>query len=170
MMNVGNEPAQNRREGGISMARILIVDDNLLMRTLLREILSGAGHEIVGEASDGLEAPARVRELHPDLVTLDLVMPGRSGIATLVHLLKIDPALVVVICSASLDQRRVIESLRLGARGLIIKPFNRSTVLEGVDKALAWDDGYRTSVGPGLESSVSSPIIRSECIGRPRPS
>jgi two-component system, chemotaxis family, chemotaxis protein CheY len=118
------------------VARIVIIDDSLLIRTLLSEILTEAGHTVVGVASDGLSAPAIVQEHMPDLVTLDLVMPGRDGIVTLKHLLIHDAMLPVVVCSASLDQRRVVEALRLGARGFIVKPFTRETVLAAVDEAL----------------------------------
>jgi len=96
------------------LARVLIVDDNLLCRALLRQILSDGGHEVVGEAQDGVQAPACVHELRPELVTLDLVMAGRDGLATLKHLPMVDPFLTVVVCSASLDQRNVIDALRLG--------------------------------------------------------
>jgi two-component system chemotaxis response regulator CheY len=118
------------------VARILVVDDNLLARKVLREILNDAGHDVVGEAQDGLEAPCYLRQLHPDLVTLDLVMPGRGGLEALNHMLLIDPTLAVVVCSASLDQARVIAALRLGARGFIVKPLERQKVLEAVNCAL----------------------------------
>ena len=114
----------------------MIVDDNLLIRTQLSEILTVAGHEVVGEANDGLQAPAVVHDLSPDLVTLDLVMPGRPGLETLRHLMMIDPSLLVVVCSASLDQHRVIQALQLGAKNFIVKPFSRETVLSSVAEAL----------------------------------
>ncbi len=118
------------------MARILIIDDNLLCRTLLREIIGGGGHEVVGEAADGLLAPQLVRALRPDLVTLDLVMPGRNGLTVLPHLIKIDPSLAVVVCSASLDAVRVIAAIRTGAKGFIVKPFKPASVLDAVGSAL----------------------------------
>ena len=87
---------------------------------------------VIGEAQDGLLAPDLVRELDPDLVTLDLIMPGRDGLATLQHLLQIDPCVTVVVCSASLDQTRVIDALRHGANAFIAKPFDQQTVLDAV--------------------------------------
>jgi two-component system, chemotaxis family, chemotaxis protein CheY len=79
------------------MAQAVIVDDNLLSRTRLPRILSDGGHEVVGEAPGEVSAPACVGELHPELVTLDLMMSGRGGLATLEHPLMIDPALTVVV-------------------------------------------------------------------------
>ena len=63
------------------MGRILIVDDTLFMRTLLKNILFSGGHTIVGEAADGEEGIAKYKELKPDLVTMDVVMPKMNGIA-----------------------------------------------------------------------------------------
>jgi two-component system chemotaxis response regulator CheY len=133
------------------VARVVIVDDNLLCRTLLRRILCDGGHDVVGEAEDGTQAPACVHELRADLVTLDLVMPGRGGLATLEHLLMVDPSLAVVVCSASLDQRRVLAALRLGAKGFVVKPFDHDTVLDAVRNALT-----ETGSGEGEQSDRPS--------------
>jgi two-component system, chemotaxis family, chemotaxis protein CheY len=150
------------------VARVVIVDDNLLCRTLLRRILSDGGHEVVGEAQDGTRAPVCVHELRPDLVTLDLVMPGRGGLATLEHLLMVDPSLAVVVCSASLDQRRVLAALRLGAKGFVVKPVDHETVLDAVRNALAEPDSrenegesdemFATLQTRAAERLMSSPI------------
>jgi AmiR/NasT family two-component response regulator len=137
----------------LCVARIVIVDDSLLIRQVLRTILTEAGHEIVGEAEDGMQAPLLVRQLRPDLVTLDLVMPGRSGMAALRHMLLIDPTLAVVVCSASLSESKVIQALRLGAKGFIVKPIDRQRVPDTVAGALAlgssqrgeWLDGVRAA-------------------------
>jgi two-component system chemotaxis response regulator CheY len=126
---------------GFRLARIVIVDDSLLIRRMLSDILMSAGHEVVGEAVDGLEAPVCVHEHRPDLVTLDLIMPGRGGMMTLKHLKMVDPSLAVVICSASLDERKVMQALRLGASGFIVKPFTRELVLDSIRDALSGDGG-----------------------------
>jgi DNA-binding NarL/FixJ family response regulator len=154
-----------RVEVAFRVARVLIVDDSMLIRKQLRETLSEAGHDVVGEAADGLAAPDRVRELRPDVITLDLIMPGRNGLATLQHLLQVDPSLAVVVCSASLDQRRVVQALRLGAQSFIVKPFGRESVLDAVSAALgdAPLNGNRTehidakpSTTTGMASTITS--------------
>ncbi|MDG6251267.1 response regulator, partial [Methanocalculus sp.] len=73
------------------MGRILIVDDTLFMRTLLKNILFSGGHEIVGEAGDGAEAVEKYQALKPDLVTMDVVMPKMNGIEALKEIKKFDP-------------------------------------------------------------------------------
>ncbi len=130
------------------MASTLIVDDNLLIRTLLRKILGDAGHEVIGEADNGLTAAGLVRGLRPELVTLDLVMPGRRGLETLRHMLMIDSSLTVVVCSASLDEPNVLRAIQNGAKGFIVKPFNRVSVLKNVNAALPLDR-RRLQVGSG---------------------
>ncbi len=144
----------------VRLARILVVDDSLLIRKVLRELLTEAGHEVVGEARDGLEAPVRVRELAPDLVMLDLVMPGRSGISTLQHMLMIDPSLAVVVCSASLDERRVLRALQLGAQGFIVKPFGREHVLNAVEEALRRRDRSEPVIDERQLEPVGVPFER----------
>jgi two-component system, chemotaxis family, chemotaxis protein CheY len=130
------------------MARVLIVDDNLLIRSLLNEILIDGGHDVAGQARDGLEAPGCVRDLRPDLVTLDLVMPGRSGLPTLRHLMMIDHSLPVVVCSAFLNENHVLAALRLGAKGFIVKPFDRDSVLAAVGGALPTAKDLRPAIVP----------------------
>jgi CheY-like chemotaxis protein/GNAT superfamily N-acetyltransferase len=118
------------------MARIMIVDDTLLIRRLLREIAAGGGHDVVAEAKDGDEAIAHARKQRPDLVTLDLVMPRRDGFQTLPELRLIDPTVLVIVCSAWLTEPRVTTALRLGANGFLAKPFDRSTLLGVLDAVL----------------------------------
>jgi two-component system, chemotaxis family, chemotaxis protein CheY len=118
------------------MARIMIVDDNLLIRTLLREIAASGGHDVVAEAKHGDEAIAHAREQRPDLVTLDLVMPRRDGFRTLPELRLIDPTVLVIVCSAWLTEPRVTTALRLGANGFVAKPFDRTTLLGVLDAVL----------------------------------
>ena len=117
-------------------ARILIVDDALLIREMLRDILTEAGFEVVGEARDGIEALERFRELEPDLVVLDIVMPRKSGVDALAELIAERPDAKVLICSA-LGQEALIEEARsAGALGFIVKPFSPGDVTAAIRRAL----------------------------------
>jgi two-component system, chemotaxis family, chemotaxis protein CheY len=120
----------------MALARFFVIGDNLLIKTLLGEILSGAGHRSVGESEHGAMALDRVLLTRPDLVVLDVVLLRSSALAELEQLMAFDPAPTVVVCSAILERRNAVAALHLGAKGLIAKPFNRRTVLETVHNAL----------------------------------
>jgi two-component system chemotaxis response regulator CheY len=119
------------------MGKILIVDDTLFMRTLLKNILFSGGHTIVGEAGDGEEGVGRYKDLKPDLVTMDVVMPKLNGIEALKAIKALDPQARVIMCSAVGQEQMVKLAIRSGARGYIIKPFQAPKVLEEVKNVLA---------------------------------
>jgi two-component system chemotaxis response regulator CheY len=118
------------------VARILIVDDNLLIRSLLRQTLESGGHEVIGAAKDGAEAIGAYTAYVPDLVTVDLVMPDQDGLEILAQMRAIDPRPRVIICSAHLTERKVIAALKLGAQEFIRKPFQHQGVLDTVADVL----------------------------------
>jgi len=119
------------------MGRILIVDDTMFMRTLLKNILFSGGHEIVGEAADGTEAVAKYQDLKPDLVTMDIVMPKMNGIEALKEIKKMDPGARVVMCTAVGQEQMVKLAIKSGARGYVVKPFQAPKVLDEVKNVLA---------------------------------
>lgn len=123
--------------GGEIMARILVVDDAAFMRVLLKNILKSGGHEVVGEAENGIEALEKYEELKPDLVTMDIVMPHLDGIETTRSIIKIDPKARIVMCTAVGQQAKVLEAIKAGARGYIVKPFQADKVLKEIEKVLS---------------------------------
>jgi len=116
--------------------RVLIVDDALFMRNMLRDIFSAAGWEVVGEAADGREAFLKYQELTPDLVTMDIVMPERSGIEALQDIIAADANALIVMCSALGQESMIMEALQHGAKDFIVKPFQRTQVLEVVQRVV----------------------------------
>jgi two-component system chemotaxis response regulator CheY len=118
-------------------ARVLIVDDALFMRTMLRNILVESGFEVVGEAGTGDEAVEKYRVLGPDLTTMDIVMPDMNGIEALKQIMALDPRARVVMCSALGQESLIIDALEAGARDFIVKPFKPAKVVEVAQKALA---------------------------------
>jgi two-component system chemotaxis response regulator CheY len=119
------------------MARVLVVDDAAFMRKVVSDALAKGGHEVVGEAGNGVEAVARFQELKPDLTTLDITMPEKDGLAALRDIIEIDPGARVIMCSALGQESKVLESIKLGARDFVVKPFQPERVNEAVGKALA---------------------------------
>jgi two-component system chemotaxis response regulator CheY len=119
------------------MPSVLIADDAAFMRMMLKNVLTEAGYEVVGEAENGAVAVTRYRELSPDLTTMDITMPEMDGLAALKEIRAGDPAARVVMCSAMGQQSMVIESIQAGAKDFIVKPFQPDRVLEAVQKALA---------------------------------
>jgi len=120
--------------------RILIADDASFMRQMIREIIEPEGFEIVGEAGDGVAAVEQYVALRPDLVTMDIVMPKRSGIDATREILEIDPRASIAMCSALGQETLVMEALQAGAKDFIVKPFRPESVLETLSKLLSKQD------------------------------
>ena len=118
------------------MARILVTDDAAFMRMMLKDILVKGGHEVVGEAENGLVGVQKYKELKPDLCLFDITMPEMDGIQALKEIRKNDPAALVIMCSAMGQQTMVIEAIQAGARDFIVKPFQGQRVLEAVNKVV----------------------------------
>jgi two-component system chemotaxis response regulator CheY len=119
------------------MARVLVVDDAAFMRKMLGDALSKGGHEVVGEAGNGVEAVDRFLSLKPDVTTLDITMPERDGIAALKEILSLDPAARIVMCSALGQESKVLEAIKAGAKDFVVKPFQPERVVDAIGKALA---------------------------------
>jgi two-component system chemotaxis response regulator CheY len=116
--------------------RVLVCDDAIFMRTMISDILSGAGYEVVGEAETGVQAIERYRALRPDLVTMDIVMPDMGGIEAVREIVKGDADAKILMCSAMGQQALVVEAIQAGAKDFIVKPFQPSRVLEAVQRVL----------------------------------
>jgi len=117
-------------------ASVLIADDASFMRQMIREIIEPEGYEVVGEATNGIEAVEQYLELRPDLVTMDIVMPKRSGIDAVKEILVEDPGARVVMCSALGQEALISEALQAGAKGYIVKPFKPLSVIEKLSEII----------------------------------
>ncbi len=115
---------------------VLVCDDAIFMRTMISDILSQAGYEVVGEAETGTQAVERFKELNPDLVTMDIVMPDMGGIDAVREIVKIAPNAKILMCSAMGQQALVVEAIQAGAKDFVVKPFQPSRVLEAVQRVL----------------------------------
>lgn len=115
---------------------VLVCDDAIFMRTMISDILTQAGFEVVGEAETGVQAVQRYTELKPDLVTMDIVMPDMGGIDAVREIVALDPEARVLMCSAMGQQALVVEAIQAGAKDFVVKPFQPSRVLEAVQRIL----------------------------------
>lgn len=118
----------------IKRTSILIVDDNDLMRTLLRGILRGEEYEVAGEARNGRGAVEMVERLKPDIVCLDVMMPEMDGLEALQAIKAAQPKVEVVMISGNASADNVKEALEQGAAGFIVKPFNAARVLDTLNR------------------------------------
>jgi two-component system chemotaxis response regulator CheY len=104
---------------------------------MINDILVATGRfEVVGEATNGRDAVEKFDKLQPDLITMDIVMPEMDGIAATREIMKQNPKMKIVICSALGQESLVIESIAAGAREFIVKPFDSTKVVEVIDYVL----------------------------------
>ncbi len=116
--------------------RAIVVDDSPYIVKELSRILEKHGCEVVATASNGLEAVKKYKELKPDFVTLDMVMPQMGGVQTLVLLKKIDPEAAVIMVSSMSGKDKILECVKAGARHYILKPFEEEKVVEVLHKVV----------------------------------
>ena len=114
---------------------VLVCDDAIFMRTMISDILTQAGFEVVGEAESGTQAVEKYHALKPDLVTMDIVMPDMGGIEADREICKTDPDAKILMCSA-MGQQALVEAIQAGAKDFVVKPFQPSRVLEAVQRVL----------------------------------
>lgn len=116
-------------------AKVLIVDDNDLMRTLLRGILRNENCQVIGDARNGIIALEFIERNKPDIVFLDVMMPEMDGLEALLAIRKQHPEIIVIMITGNPSVDNVKESIEGGAQGFIVKPFNSAKVLETMHRA-----------------------------------
>lgn len=114
----------------------MLVDDAAFMRMILKNILLGAGYEVVAEADNGLKALEIFSGSHPDLVIMDIIMPEMGGIDCVREIMKIQSQAKILMCSSMGQQALVVEAIQAGAKDFIIKPFQPANVIDVVKKVL----------------------------------
>lgn len=134
--------------------RIVVAEDHLLVRTGIVTLLRIIPNvDVVGEAADGVEAVKLVAELAPDILFLDLVMPGMSGIEVLTHINELQPEVRVIILSMYNDEEHVLRAIKLGAMGFILKDMAHEELAQAI-KAVSQNNVW-------LSSAVSKTVISS---------
>ena len=137
---------------------IILIDDHTLFRRGIRSVLDEAEYEVIGEAADGLSGVKLVEQLRPDLVLLDLDMPVMNGREALGQILSSNPEQKVVMLTVSEDGDELIECMKQGAHGFLLKNINADFFIEAVGKALNGDNVFSPEMTAHLVKSLISPI------------
>jgi len=117
------------------MAEVLVVDDSILTRTILTNIITENGHHVT-EAIDGNDAISKYFESRPDLVLMDLLMPEKDGLTAIKEIIDKDPNAKIIVCSADVQDFRVLEAIEAGASDYITKPFDNKKITDVTEKCL----------------------------------
>lgn len=121
--------------------KILIVDDAPFIRDVLRHILKRGGHEVVGEAEDGVQAVEMAAHLKPDLIIMDIVMPQKSGVQATREILELRPETKVIACSTVDQDNMLMKVMEAGAVEYIKKPFHAMEVIKMIEKVFPAKEG-----------------------------
>lgn len=116
------------------MANILICDDAEFMRKTLIKILEGAGHKVVGEASNGTFAIMKYTETKPDIVLMDITMPDMDGITATQRIMEKDPTAKIIMVSSMGTYDKVMDAITSGAKDFVVKPFVPQKIIECINK------------------------------------
>ena len=116
------------------MLKVLVVDDAAFMRNMLKDILHKNGFIVAGEASNGIEAIEKYKEVKPDIVTMDVTMPLLNGIEATKGITEHDCNAKIVMCSAMGQQGMVIDAIKAGACDFIVKPFKADLIVDTIRK------------------------------------
>lgn len=112
------------------MKKILVVDDAAFMRLSLKTMLEKNGFDVIGEASNGLEAIEKYKLLKPDIITMDITMPEMNGIEATKNIRKINNNAKIIMISAMGQETLIKESIINGATGFIVKPFKEDYIMK----------------------------------------
>lgn len=114
--------------------KVLAVDDSLVTLKILKKIIKDSEFEIIAEATSGEDAITKYDEVQPDLVLLDIIMPGMDGIEALEKIIQKDASAKIIMVSSMGTKEKVMESLEKGAKNFVMKPYEKSTLLEVMKK------------------------------------
>ena len=130
--------------------RILIVDDHAILREALRQLLDGKPEvEVIGDASNGREAMATVEKLQPDVVLMDMVMPGLNGLEATRQIRKRFPKTRVLILTGYMEDEQILAALRAGASGYVVKRSDTAELLLGIQAVHRGNTYFSSAISDG---------------------
>lgn len=114
------------------MKKVLIVGDSLFIRAMIKGVLVQNGYEVIEEACDGDDAISKYKEFQPDIVTMDITMPGTNGIVASKEILKLNPDAKIIVISALGHQDYILDLLKSGVKDYMFKPVNPQLLIQTV--------------------------------------
>lgn len=117
--------------------RVVIADDEPITRFDLRELMTGSGYEVVGEAADGFDALETCRRHHPDLILMDIKMPLLDGLSAARIILEEKHAETIILITAYSERAFVDEAKEIGISGYLVKPFDEKSLIPSIELAVA---------------------------------
>ena len=117
--------------------KVLVVDDSYYMRTILKNMISDAGYNVVDEAANGQDAIKMATKEEPDLITLDLILPDNSGLDVLKKIKEAHPDIHIIVVSAVGQESIVQQAVDIGADAYIVKPFDENKVVKTIKEVLS---------------------------------
>ena len=142
----------------MSAIRILIADDHPIVRDALRTLINTEpGMELVGEAADGAEAVARARELKPDVILMDLVMPVKDGIQAITEIKERDPAVSILVLTSFSEENKVFPAIRAGALGYLLKDSSPQELLQAIYNVHRGEATLHPSIALQLMREINRP-------------
>lgn len=151
------------------MKRLLVVDDVPLFRAGLTSALQGAGYDVVGEAADGESAVAVAEVEQPDIVLLDVLMPGISGIDALAKIQAVAPDAAIVLLTGSESEEDLVEAVRLGARGYIVKDMPFDQLVLSIDQVAKGGAAVSPVMAGKLFDVLRQLVLHHDMVGARKP-
>jgi two-component system chemotaxis response regulator CheY len=115
-------------------ATVMIVDDAVFMRNILRAIVQEKGYTVVAEAASGIDAMRTLHDHQPDIIILDIILPDSNGLDLLESIIKVRPGIKVVICSSIGQEQIVKKAMDQGAKAFLQKPFTPEKVIDALGR------------------------------------
>ena len=153
-----NDRAEPIREAPEAPPRVLLVDDHDLFRTGLRTLLEAEGVDVVGEARNGSDAVAEIRTLAPDVVVMDLNMPGVNGVEATRTIVAANPDIAVLVLTMLDEDEPVFAAMRAGARGYVVKGADTDDLLRALESVARGDVVFGPAVAGRVLSYLTRPL------------
>jgi two-component system NarL family response regulator len=151
------------------MKKLLVVDDVPLFRAGLSSALRGAGYDVVGEAGNGETAVALAESEQPDIVLLDVLMPGESGIDAMLKIQAVAPHCAIVLLTGSESEEDMVEGIRSGARGYIVKDMPFDDLVDAINDVAAGGAAISPVMAGKLFDVTRQLVLHQDLVGARKP-